>query len=162
MWLEEPVPPEDVDAMTDIRQSTSTPICCGENLYMRWGYTELLRSRPRTSSCRTFRRSVVSPRRKNRKHGAGVLHPIRAPLRRLAHRANGFGPRLRRRTQLPGLRVALDQSHGPLDHLRERRRDHRRTATLRLPISPESESRWTRLLPRKRRSRATPWFEPNM
>jgi galactonate dehydratase len=42
MWLEEPVPPEDVDAMADIRHSTSTPICCGENLYMRWGYTELL------------------------------------------------------------------------------------------------------------------------
>jgi galactonate dehydratase len=42
MWLEEPVPPEDIEAMTDIRHSTSTPICCGENLYMRWGYTELL------------------------------------------------------------------------------------------------------------------------
>src|SRR5450631_760643 len=42
MWLEEPVPPEDIDAMADIRHSTTTPICCGENLYMRWGYTELL------------------------------------------------------------------------------------------------------------------------
>jgi len=42
LWLEEPVPPEDVDAMADIRHSTSTPIACGENLYMRWGYRELL------------------------------------------------------------------------------------------------------------------------
>ena len=42
MWLEEPVPAEDVDAMADIRHSTSTPIACGENLYMRWGYRELL------------------------------------------------------------------------------------------------------------------------
>jgi len=42
LWLEEPVPPEDIDAMADIRHSTTTPICCGENLYMRWGYTELL------------------------------------------------------------------------------------------------------------------------
>ncbi len=42
MWLEEPVPPEDIDAMADIRHSTSTPIACGENLYMRWGYTQLL------------------------------------------------------------------------------------------------------------------------
>lgn len=42
LWLEEPVPPEDIDAMRDIRQSTSTPICCGENLYLRWGFTELL------------------------------------------------------------------------------------------------------------------------
>ena len=27
MWLEEPVPAENIDAMRDIRQSTSTPIC---------------------------------------------------------------------------------------------------------------------------------------
>jgi galactonate dehydratase len=45
MWLEEPVPAEDIDAMTDIRQSTSTPIGCGENLYMRWGYADLLHKR---------------------------------------------------------------------------------------------------------------------
>jgi galactonate dehydratase len=42
LWLEEPVPPEDIDAMADIRHSTNTPIACGENLYMRWGYRELL------------------------------------------------------------------------------------------------------------------------
>jgi len=42
MWLEEPVPAEDIDAMADIRHSTSTPIACGENLYMRWGFRELL------------------------------------------------------------------------------------------------------------------------
>ena len=42
LWLEEPVPAEDIDAMADVRHSTSTPIACGENLYMRWGYRELL------------------------------------------------------------------------------------------------------------------------
>lgn len=42
MWLEEPCPPENVDAMADIRHSTSTPIACGENLYLRWGFRELL------------------------------------------------------------------------------------------------------------------------
>jgi galactonate dehydratase len=42
LWLEEPVPPEDIDAMADIRHSSKTPICCGENLYMRWGFRELL------------------------------------------------------------------------------------------------------------------------
>ena len=42
LWLEEPVPPEDLDAMADIRRSTSTPIACGENQYMRWGYRDLL------------------------------------------------------------------------------------------------------------------------
>ena len=45
LWLEEPVPPEDIDAMADIRHSTKTPICCGENLYMRWGFRELLEKR---------------------------------------------------------------------------------------------------------------------
>ncbi|MGC2182275.1 MAG: mandelate racemase/muconate lactonizing enzyme family protein [Terriglobales bacterium] len=42
LWLEEVVPPENIDAMADIRHSTSTPIAAGENLYMRWGYRELL------------------------------------------------------------------------------------------------------------------------
>ncbi len=45
MWLEEPVPPENIDAMREVRASTSTPICCGENLYMRWGFRELLEKR---------------------------------------------------------------------------------------------------------------------
>ena len=41
LWLEEPVPPENVDAMRDIRQSTHTPICAGENLFLRHGFREL-------------------------------------------------------------------------------------------------------------------------
>ena len=45
VWLEEPVPPEDLDAMADIRHSTTTPICCGENIYMRWGYKEVFEKR---------------------------------------------------------------------------------------------------------------------
>lgn len=45
MWLEEPCPAENIDAMRDIRASTSTPICCGENIYMRWGFREILEKR---------------------------------------------------------------------------------------------------------------------
>jgi galactonate dehydratase len=41
LWLEEPVPPENIDAMRDVRASTSTPICCGENIYLRHGFREL-------------------------------------------------------------------------------------------------------------------------
>ena len=41
LWLEEPVPPENIDAMRDVRQSTHTPICCGENLFLRHGFREL-------------------------------------------------------------------------------------------------------------------------
>jgi len=45
MWLEEPVPAENIDAMREVRASTSTPICCGENIYMRWGFREILEKR---------------------------------------------------------------------------------------------------------------------
>src|ERR1017187_8868955 len=45
LWLEEPVPAENVDAMREIRESTRTPICCGENVYMRWGFREILEKR---------------------------------------------------------------------------------------------------------------------
>src|SRR5271157_5897179 len=45
LWLEEPVPPENIDAMRDIRASTSTPICCGENIYLRYGFREILEKR---------------------------------------------------------------------------------------------------------------------
>jgi galactonate dehydratase len=45
LWLEEPVPPENLDALRDVRESTHTPICCGENLYLRHGFRELLEKR---------------------------------------------------------------------------------------------------------------------
>ena len=45
LWLEEPVPAENIDAMRDIRASTSTPICCGENVYLRHGFREILEKR---------------------------------------------------------------------------------------------------------------------
>ncbi len=42
LWLEEPVPAENVDAMREVRASTNTPICCGENLFLRHGFRALL------------------------------------------------------------------------------------------------------------------------
>jgi galactonate dehydratase len=42
MWLEEPVPAENVDAYRFITQSTSTPICAGENVYLAHGFRRLL------------------------------------------------------------------------------------------------------------------------
>jgi galactonate dehydratase len=45
MWLEEPVPPDNIDAMRDVRASTQTPICCGENIFLRWGFRELFEKR---------------------------------------------------------------------------------------------------------------------
>jgi galactonate dehydratase len=45
MFFEEPVPAENVAAMRDVRQSTSTPICCGENRFLRHGFTDILEQR---------------------------------------------------------------------------------------------------------------------
>lgn len=42
LWLEEPVPPENVDAMREVKQATSLPICAGENLYLRHGFRDLI------------------------------------------------------------------------------------------------------------------------
>ncbi|MFT5086423.1 MAG: galactonate dehydratase [Candidatus Latescibacterota bacterium] len=42
MWLEEPVPPENIQAMANITHSTKTPICAGENAYLRYGYREII------------------------------------------------------------------------------------------------------------------------
>ena len=42
MWLEEPVPPENVDTMREITMATATPICAGENLYLRHGFRDLI------------------------------------------------------------------------------------------------------------------------
>src|SRR4051794_41347589 len=40
MWLEDPVPPENVAALARVTKSTSTPIATGENGYMRHGFRE--------------------------------------------------------------------------------------------------------------------------
>ncbi len=45
LWLEEPVPAENVDAMRDVRESTHTPICCGENVFLRHGFRTILEKR---------------------------------------------------------------------------------------------------------------------
>ncbi len=42
MWLEEPVPAENADAYKKITDSTSTPICAGENHYLAYGFRPLL------------------------------------------------------------------------------------------------------------------------
>jgi galactonate dehydratase len=45
LFLEEPVPAENVDAMRDVRESTHTPICCGENVFLRHGFRTILEKR---------------------------------------------------------------------------------------------------------------------
>jgi L-alanine-DL-glutamate epimerase-like enolase superfamily enzyme len=42
LWLEDPVPPENIEAQRHVTHSTRTPICTGENLYRKYGYRELI------------------------------------------------------------------------------------------------------------------------
>jgi galactonate dehydratase len=42
MWLEEPIPAENIDAYKQITESTTTPICAGENHYLAYGFREML------------------------------------------------------------------------------------------------------------------------
>jgi L-alanine-DL-glutamate epimerase-like enolase superfamily enzyme len=42
MWLEDPIPPENIEAQRHVTHSTRTPICTGENLYRKHGYRELI------------------------------------------------------------------------------------------------------------------------
>jgi L-alanine-DL-glutamate epimerase-like enolase superfamily enzyme len=44
MWLEDPVPPENTDAMARVSRATRTPICTGENLYGLHGFRTLIES----------------------------------------------------------------------------------------------------------------------
>jgi L-alanine-DL-glutamate epimerase-like enolase superfamily enzyme len=42
LWLEDPVPPENIEAQRHVTHSTRTPICTGENLYRKHGFRELI------------------------------------------------------------------------------------------------------------------------
>jgi galactonate dehydratase len=42
MWVEEPIPSDDVDAMLRVRNNTHVPIAAGENIYSRYGYRPFL------------------------------------------------------------------------------------------------------------------------
>jgi galactonate dehydratase len=42
LWLEEPIPAENIEAYRMISQETSTPIAAGENIYLAYGFRKLL------------------------------------------------------------------------------------------------------------------------
>ena len=150
MWLEEPVPAEDIDAMADIRHSTSTPIACGENLYMRWGYRELLEKEAVDIIQPDFQKvGGLAEATEGCQHGAGLLHPGGAALRGFADRSNGYCSRMHDVSELPLLRVALDQSSRYLEDVRQGRRDHCRMVTSLRRTSRALEWRWTRKRPRR-------------
>ena len=123
MWLEEPVPPENIDAMREITRATSTPICAGENLYLRHGFRDLIEKQavdiimPDIPKC-----GGLSRMPQDRQHGGDLLHALRAAQRLLADRHDGLGACLRHGAELPGAGVPLAPPRLLVD-------DHRRAAT---------------------------------
>ena len=105
MWLEEPVPAENIDAMRDMRASTSTPICCGENVYLRLGFPrDPRKARGRYHHARfpEVRRTAGSAQ--DRRHGAHILCAGGAARGDLADRHDGDRAGLRRHPEFPGAR----------------------------------------------------------
>lgn len=45
MWFEEPVPPNNLEALQAVREKSPVPIAAGERLYTRFDYNELFRTR---------------------------------------------------------------------------------------------------------------------
>jgi L-alanine-DL-glutamate epimerase-like enolase superfamily enzyme len=45
LWLEEPVPPRNMEALATVASSARTPICVGENLFTRYEFRELFEKR---------------------------------------------------------------------------------------------------------------------
>ncbi|HET7568153.1 MAG TPA: mandelate racemase/muconate lactonizing enzyme family protein [Gaiellaceae bacterium] len=44
-WFEEPLQPENTDALRQLRAQTDAPLCVGERLYTRWDFLPILRDR---------------------------------------------------------------------------------------------------------------------
>jgi L-alanine-DL-glutamate epimerase-like enolase superfamily enzyme len=42
MWLEDPTPPDNIEALKRVTDNSPVPICCGENHYTRHGLREMI------------------------------------------------------------------------------------------------------------------------
>ncbi len=45
IWFEEPVPPEDFQALRQVRENTNIPLCIGERHFTRWDYIPIFENR---------------------------------------------------------------------------------------------------------------------
>ena len=160
MWLEEPVPAENIDAMRDVRASTSTPICCGENVYMRWGFRELLEKRavdiimPDFQKCGGLLESRKIADMAHTYYVPVAPHAVTSP-----DRHDGHGARLRRHPEFPGPGMALDRFARPVAQLGEGRRNHSEGLHRRCRSGRGLGVEMNDDAARKAQVPGTPWFE---
>ena len=149
MWLEDPVPPDNIEAMARVTQSINVPVCTGENLYGRQGFRKLIEMQ--ATSRRAHRHSEI--RRAARieedlRPGRPVLHLDRLPQSREPGGHHRVRPRRRGHARVPHPRT------GEVDRLvagpgRPRRSVLGRTATSRFRTSPATASRSIPTSPRR-------------
>ncbi len=60
-WFEEPVPPENIDAMLKVTAGVNIPIATGERIYTKWGFREL------------FEKQVIDMAQPDICHAGGIL-----------------------------------------------------------------------------------------
>ena len=83
LWLEDPVPPENIEAQRHVTHSTRTPICTGENLYRKHGYRELIEKQAaRIIAPDIPKMGGLIEAQEGRRPRRPLLHPGRAPQRR--------------------------------------------------------------------------------
>ena len=46
LWFEEPVPPDNLDALAEVKHRAGVPIAAGERLYSRWEYQQFFQKMP--------------------------------------------------------------------------------------------------------------------
>ena len=123
LWLEEPIPAENVDALRQVRARSRTPICVGENLYMRWGFRELLQQQaadvmmPDVPKCGGLAESKKIANLAEVYYLPFAPHLVSTPLGTMA-----TCPRLRGRPQFPRPRMACARGARGLGQLRVRPR----------------------------------------
>ena len=90
LWLEEPVPPENVAAMREVKRVSPVPLCSGETSICAGASATCWSSRRSTTSCPTFRGGGLSECRKI----ANMAEVYYVPLARtMSGPLNGIGPR---------------------------------------------------------------------
>ncbi len=108
MWLEEPVPAENIDAMREVKRATTTPICSGENFYLRHGFRELIEKQavdmimPDIPKCGGLSECRKIANMAEIYYIPFAPHNVSSPMG-----THGLGARLRHRAQLPGAGVPL-------------------------------------------------------
>ena len=112
LWLEEPVPPENVAAMREVSALAGAPLL-GRKPLPALGLPRpagAAGGRLHHARHSQVRRSVGVPQ--DREHGRGLLRSAGAAQCLRTARHHGLGPRLRLDPQLPGHGVALDRLPG--------------------------------------------------